>query len=70
MSQLDDTNILYRCGAEVASRVKADAAELLARFSIDDLQAMNLRYTTDHISPGGSADMLALTIFIHAIMTT
>ena len=70
MSQLDDTNILYRCGAEVASRVKADAAEQLARFSIDDLQAMNLRYTTDHISPGGSADMLALTIFIHAIMTT
>ena len=70
MSQLDDTNILYRCGAEVASRVKADAAELLAHFSIDGLQAMNLRYTTDHISPGGSADMLALTIFIHAIMTT
>ncbi|MBR5698753.1 MAG: triphosphoribosyl-dephospho-CoA synthase [Prevotella sp.] len=70
MSQLDDTNILYRCGAESANRVKADAAELLARFSIDGLQAMNLRYTTDHISPGGSADMLALTIFIHAIMTT
>ena len=70
MSQLDDTNILYRCGAEVASRVKAGAVELLAHFSIDGLQAMNLRYTTDHISPGGSADMLALTIFIHAIMTT
>ena len=70
MSQLDDTNILYRCGDELASRVKADAADLLARFSIDGLLAMNLRYTTDHISPGGSADMLALTIFIHAIMTT
>ena len=69
MSQLDDTNILHRCGAEVASRVKAEAADMLAHFSIDALDEMNRRYTAENISPGGSADMLALTIFMNAIMT-
>lgn len=69
MSQLDDTNILHRCGAEVASRVKAEAADLLAHFSIDALDEMNRRYIAENISPGGSADMLALTIFMNAIMT-
>ena len=67
MAQLDDTNVLHRCGAEVAQRVKAEAATLLADFSPDRLEAMNRRYTADNISPGGAADMLALTIFIHAI---
>lgn len=67
MAQLDDTNVLHRCGAEVAQRVKAEAATLLADFSPDRLEAMNRRYTVENISPGGAADMLALTIFIHAI---
>ena len=69
MSQLDDTNILHRCGAEVASQVKAEAAEMLAHFSTDALDDMNRRYSAENISPGGSADMLALTIFTNAIMT-
>ena len=68
MSQLDDTNILHRCGAEVASRVKAEAADMLTHFSTDALDDMNRRYTAENISPGGSADMLALTIFTNAIM--
>ncbi len=69
MSQLDDTNILHRCGAEVASRVKAEAADMLAHFSTEALDDMNRRYSAENISPGGSADMLALTIFTNAIMT-
>ena len=70
MSQLDDTNILHRCGAEVAQRVKSEAAELLANFSIERLEEMNRRYIAENISPGGCADMLALTIFLNAIMTS
>ena len=70
MSQLDDTNILHRCGAEVAQRVKSEAAELLANFSIERLEEMNRRYIVENISPGGCADMLALTIFLNAIMTS
>ena len=67
MSQLDDTNILHRCGLEVAKRVKRDAADLLSHFSIEGLEAMNLHYNAENISPGGAADMLALTIFIYNI---
>ncbi|MBQ9179121.1 MAG: triphosphoribosyl-dephospho-CoA synthase, partial [Prevotella sp.] len=32
-----------------------------------ELKAMNERYITDNISPGGAADMLALTVFVYAI---
>ena len=40
-----------------------------AHFSTDALDDMNRRYSAENISPGGSADMLALTIFTNAIMT-
>lgn len=69
MSQLDDTNILHRCGFEVAQHVKAEALETLNDFSITRLEAMNCRFTAENISPGGAADMLALTLFIYNIST-
>ncbi|MCR5130937.1 MAG: triphosphoribosyl-dephospho-CoA synthase [Prevotella sp.] len=67
MSQLDDTNILHRCGPEVGQRVKAEAAAMLNDFCIEKIEAMNQRYSNENISPGGAADMLALTIFIYNI---
>ena len=69
MSQIDDTNILHRRGAEVAQQVKMEAARLLADFSPEQLEIMNRRFIAANISPGGAADMLALTIFIQTIMT-
>lgn len=67
MQQIDDTNIYHRKGADVAKRVKQEARQMLENFSIDELKAMNERYITDNISPGGAADMLALTVFVDAI---
>lgn len=69
VSQLDDTNILHRCGFEVAQRVKDEALETLNDFSIVRLEAMNRHFITENISPGGAADMLALTLFIYNIST-
>ena len=69
MSQIDDTNILHRRGAEVAQQVKTEAARLLADFSPEQLETMNRRFIAENISPGGAADMLALTIFIQTIIT-
>lgn len=69
MSKIDDTNILHRRGAEVAQQVKMEAARLLADFSSEQLENMNRRFIAANISPGGAADMLALTIFIQTIMT-
>ena len=68
MSTLDDTNVIHRAGYEQAQQVKREAAELLNDFSIQSLEQMNRDYTALNISPGGSADMVALTIFIHSIL--
>lgn len=67
MSQIDDTNILYRTNGETAQRVKQEAKALLDNFSIESIEQMNQEFIQQHISPGGAADMLALTIFIDSV---
>lgn len=64
MTTLDDTNILHRNGSDGLLRTKADAAALLADFSVEGLSVLNKAYMSSNTSPGGSADMLSLTIFI------
>ena len=68
MSQLDDTNVIHRVGYDTAQQVKQNARELLGNFSISGLEQMNRDFIAQNISPGGSADMMALTIFIHSIL--
>ena len=67
MSQIDDTNILYRTNGETALRVKQEAKALFDNFSIESIEQMNQSFIQQHISPGGAADMLALTIFIDSM---
>ncbi len=64
MTVLDDTNILHRNGSDGLARCKASAASLLTDFSEEDLSILNQEFIRDNISPGGSADMLSLTIFL------
>lgn len=68
MSTLDDTNVLHRGGAKALEMVKAGAASLLADFSQVGLEKLNQKFIKENISPGGSADMLSLTIFISTII--
>ena len=68
MSQLDDTNVIHRVGYEQAQQVKQEARALLDIYSTAGMEAMNRDYIARNVSPGGSADMVALTIFIHAIL--
>ncbi len=68
MSQLDDTNVIHRVGYDQAQRVKQEARMLLDNYSVAGMEAMNSEYIAHNISPGGSADMVALTIFIHSIL--
>lgn len=68
MTKLDDTNIYYRKGEEVFARVKQQAKEVLDNFSIDKVQQLNTEFIKENISPGGAADMLSLTLFIHSII--
>lgn len=68
MTNLDDTNIYYRKGEEVVAHVKQQAQEILDDFSIDRVEKLNKEFVKENISPGGAADMLSLTLFIHSII--
>ena len=67
MSTLDDTCILHRVGYNRAQEVKKEAKALLAAITKNKLSSMCMRFAAEGISPGGAADMLALTIFIDSI---
>ena len=68
MSTLDDTCVIRRVGYDRAQQVKREAEELLANFSVEKLKDLCARYNAEGISPGGAADMLALTIFIESTL--
>ena len=69
MSELDDTCIISRAGYDRAQEVKREAQALREDFSEERLREMCERYSAEGISPGGAADMLALTIFFESIET-
>jgi triphosphoribosyl-dephospho-CoA synthetase len=68
MSSLDDTCVIHRVGYNRAQEVKEEAKALLDNFSEEGLKEMKKRYDAEGISPGGAADMLALTIFVDSLI--
>ena len=68
MSSLDDTCVLHRAGAEGARKVNETAQALLEAFSEEKLQGLCTRYAAEGVSPGGAADMLALTLFADSLI--
>jgi len=68
MSELEDSNIYYRKGPAIAAAVRSEAASMLEHFSIASLMDLGDTFVAKGISPGGAADMLALTIFINSII--
>ncbi|MBC2850732.1 citrate lyase holo-[acyl-carrier protein] synthase [Cetobacterium sp. 8H] len=72
MSSLEDTTILHRHDIHVLNNVKLEAMELHSMFEnspldISLLKEIENKYSKDRISPGGAADLLAVTIFLHSI---
>ena len=67
MSTLDDTCVIHRVGYQRAQEVKEEAKALLEDFSEEGLRKMKQSYDAEGISPGGAADMLALTILIDSL---
>ena len=67
MSQLTDSNLLYRGGVKGLNWVKAEAAKLCAMEApqrLDALRRMDEECIARNLSPGGAADMLALGMFL------
>lgn len=69
MSTLDDTNICHRGGLEALNYVKNAASALTENFTITGVHGLDAHMTTIHLSPGGSADMLALTLLAHSLIS-
>lgn len=61
MSQLNDSNVLYRKGEEKATKLKE--LSKLAFQNKEYYKSLNDFCLKENISPGGSADMLALSLF-------
>ena len=67
MSQLADSNVLYRGGVKGLNWVRSEASRLCAMDEIErraGLKVMDAACISRNLSPGGSADMLALGMFL------
>ena len=73
MCDLDDTNIVYRTSMETMQEIQAEARRMLEHIPETThfeaaLRAMNTDYIRRNISPGGSADMLSLVVFLSNVV--
>ena len=73
LARIDDTNIIHRSDVQTLRAVQDDLLEFL-NSNPDPLAAMEKARQLDHefieknISPGGSADLLGLTFFLHLLL--
>jgi triphosphoribosyl-dephospho-CoA synthase len=73
MSRLDDTCVLYRGGGEALRAVKSGARAVLnaggpaSAQGQKEIRKLEHDLITRNVSPGGSADLLAATIFLDAV---
>lgn len=69
-ADLDDTNILNRVGADKAAWVKQACAALHERYTHEAACKLDDLFIKERISPGGSADLLSVTIFLDKLATS
>ena len=68
MCAAEDTNLIKRGGRELARWAQMEVGQLLRTTpypSPDAISAMDQAFIAKNLSPGGSADLLALTYFLH-----
>lgn len=73
MAELDDTCVLYRGGVEALDAVKSGAKAVLVMGGYgtangrQQMRKLDRELIRRHLSPGGSADLLAATVFLDAV---
>ncbi len=73
MTVVEDTNILSRGGREGERIVRENAVYALelggmgSKEGKEAVREMNGLFTRCNLSPGGSADLLAVTVFLHLL---
>lgn len=68
MTVSEDSNVVYRGGLEGLEYVKTEANRILENFSIEAVKNFDARCIEKNLSPGGSADLLAITAMLHMIL--
>lgn len=78
MAELDDSNVYHRGGREGSTFIKSRSRGILDRYKgarnldsaslIDDLRKFDREAIVRNLSPGGAADMLALTFFLDSLL--
>jgi triphosphoribosyl-dephospho-CoA synthase len=75
LARVADTNVLYRGGREALTSLQHGAAEFLAAGSVfapgwsRRANALHQRCCALRISPGGCADLLCATLFVHEVQS-
>ncbi len=64
----NDTNILFRSNPEVLGQFKSLCQTALENFNTENYTAVIDFCRQENISPGGSADLLAVTIFVWSVI--
>lgn len=68
----DDTNLIRRGGRDAQLALKTQLSRMLEDTpfpSMDAISQLDQQFIQKNLSPGGSADLLALTCFIHRILS-
>lgn len=68
IARVEDTNLYHRGGEEGAAWAKKEAAKLLPRPSMAQIEELDEQFIARNLSPGGCADLLAATLFLHELL--
>ena len=77
IASLDDTCLIHRVGYERSGQLRGEASEVFGEIAHGTdyekteslLKGLCARYAAENASPGGAADMLALTVFIDSLLS-
>lgn len=73
IAHLEDTNLLHRGGPEGFAFARSEAARFIAEGGVaragwrSHAQALHRAFVARNLSPGGAADLLAMTLFVDAV---
>lgn len=71
LAAVEDTNLIHRGGYSAAAACRVEAQQMIGELTPEslhrELERMDERYTQGNLSPGGCADLLALSIFLLAL---
>lgn len=79
IAMLDDTNIINRSDIETLKDMQRESLYIFKKYMYEglndkekfireDMETLNRKFVEKNISPGGSADLLILTLFMYFIM--